>query len=166
MRSCCIALETMSSHLWWSRIMWEKILYTCMCNWVTMLYGGKLTEQCKPVIMKKKNSFSIFITSCWTQCHTAEICFIVCFFRDILSFFKLGMVPVLFHFGYFFFFFGFWGKTLSFGVLGGYFFLGGFFCFFCLFFFFFFFFFLAWGLLLVGMLADSFLSVWGLLSSS
>ena len=25
-----------------------------MCNWVTMLYSRKLTEQCKPAIMKKK----------------------------------------------------------------------------------------------------------------
>ena len=23
-----------------------------MCNWVTMLYGRKLTEHCKPAIMK------------------------------------------------------------------------------------------------------------------
>ena len=32
MRSCCVALETMSSHLWWSMIMWEK---ECMYKWVT-----------------------------------------------------------------------------------------------------------------------------------
>ena len=25
-----------------------------MCNWVTMLYSRKLTEHCKPAIMKKK----------------------------------------------------------------------------------------------------------------
>ena len=24
MRSCCVALGTMSSHLWWSMIIWEK----------------------------------------------------------------------------------------------------------------------------------------------
>ena len=29
-------------------------IYTCMCNWVTMLYSRKLTEHCKPAIMKKK----------------------------------------------------------------------------------------------------------------
>jgi len=48
-----IALGTMPSHLWWSMIMWEKRIYTCMCNWVTMLYNRKLTEHCKPAIMKK-----------------------------------------------------------------------------------------------------------------
>ena len=54
MRSCCIALGTMSNHLWWSTIMWEKRIYTYMCNWVTMLGSRKLTEHCKPAIMKKK----------------------------------------------------------------------------------------------------------------
>ena len=33
MRSCCVALGTMSSHLWQSMIMWENRMYTCMCNW-------------------------------------------------------------------------------------------------------------------------------------
>jgi len=41
MRSCCVALGTISSHKWWSRIMWEKRMCTCMCNWVTMLYSRK-----------------------------------------------------------------------------------------------------------------------------
>ena len=54
-RSCCAAQETVSGHLWWSMIMWEKRMYTCMCNWVTMLYSRKLTEHCKPAIMEKKN---------------------------------------------------------------------------------------------------------------
>ena len=40
-RSCSIALETMSSHLWWSMIMWENRMYACMYNWVTMLYSRK-----------------------------------------------------------------------------------------------------------------------------
>ena len=31
----------MSSHLWWSMIMRENRIYTCMCNWVTMLYVEK-----------------------------------------------------------------------------------------------------------------------------
>ena len=53
MRSCCIALGTKSSHLWWSMIMWEKRTYTCMCDWVTLLYSGKLTEDCKLAIMEK-----------------------------------------------------------------------------------------------------------------
>ena len=28
-------------------------MYTCMCNWVTLLYSRKLTEHCKPAIMEK-----------------------------------------------------------------------------------------------------------------
>ena len=27
-----------------------------MCNWVTMLYSRKLTEQCKPAIMEKNKN--------------------------------------------------------------------------------------------------------------
>ena len=31
MRSCCVALGTMSSLLWWSMIMWEKeYIYVCV----------------------------------------------------------------------------------------------------------------------------------------
>ena len=41
------------SHLWWSMIMWEKRMYTFMCDWVTLLYSRKLTEHCKPAIMEK-----------------------------------------------------------------------------------------------------------------
>ena len=56
MRSCCIALGYMSSHLWWSMIMWEKRMYICKCNWVTLLYSRKLTEYCKPAIIKKNKN--------------------------------------------------------------------------------------------------------------
>ena len=28
-------------------------MYTCMCDWVTLLYSRKLTEHCKPAIMEK-----------------------------------------------------------------------------------------------------------------
>ena len=35
MRSCSVALGTMSSHLRWSMIMCENRMCTCMCNWVT-----------------------------------------------------------------------------------------------------------------------------------
>ena len=28
-------------------------MYTCMCDWVTLLYSGELTEHCKPAIMEK-----------------------------------------------------------------------------------------------------------------
>ena len=43
------------NHLWWSLIMWEQRMYTCMCNWVTMLYSRKLIEHCKPAIMEKNH---------------------------------------------------------------------------------------------------------------
>ena len=41
MRSCCVALGSMSRYLQQSTTMGEKIMYTCMCNWVPMLYSGK-----------------------------------------------------------------------------------------------------------------------------
>ena len=28
-------------------------MYTCMCDWVSLLYGRKLIEHCKPAIMEK-----------------------------------------------------------------------------------------------------------------
>ena len=28
-------------------------MYTCMCDWVTLLYSRKLIEHCKPAIMEK-----------------------------------------------------------------------------------------------------------------
>ena len=40
-RSCCIALKTMSRYLKRSMTTGEKIMCTCMCNWVLMLYSGK-----------------------------------------------------------------------------------------------------------------------------
>ena len=49
MRSCCVALRTMSRYLHRNRTMGEKGMYTCMCNLVPMLYSGK---------KKKKNSLS------------------------------------------------------------------------------------------------------------
>ena len=41
MRSCCVALRTMSSYLHRSTTMGEKIMCTCMCNWVPRLYSGE-----------------------------------------------------------------------------------------------------------------------------
>ena len=40
MRSCCVALRTMSRCLQRSTTMGGKHMYTCMCNWVPMLYAG------------------------------------------------------------------------------------------------------------------------------
>ena len=57
MRSCCVALRTMSSHLWWSMIMGEKRMCTCMCNWVIMLYSRKEIVLGKQQ-WKKKRFFS------------------------------------------------------------------------------------------------------------
>ena len=46
--------------------MGEKRMYTCMGNWVTMLYCRKLAEHCKPVftVVKKK----------WKKNHYMYIC--------------------------------------------------------------------------------------------
>ena len=42
MRSFCEALRTMSlRYLDHSTTMGEKIMYTCMCNWVPVLHSGK-----------------------------------------------------------------------------------------------------------------------------
>ena len=31
----------------------RKRMYICMCDWVTLLCSGKLTEHCKPAMMEK-----------------------------------------------------------------------------------------------------------------
>ena len=54
MRFCCIAQGTMSSHLMEHDNV-RKRMYTCMCNWVTLLCSVKLTEHCKPAITQKIN---------------------------------------------------------------------------------------------------------------
>ena len=41
MISCCVALRTKSRYLQCSMTMEEKIMYTCMCNWVPRLYSEK-----------------------------------------------------------------------------------------------------------------------------
>ena len=60
-RSCCVALGIMSSRLWWSMIMWEKRMYTCMCNWVTTLYSRKTncTGEIIKKIKKRKNELKM-----------------------------------------------------------------------------------------------------------
>ena len=30
----------------------KKRMYMCMCDWITLLYSGKLTEHCKPARME------------------------------------------------------------------------------------------------------------------
>ena len=55
MRSCCIVLRTVSSHLCWS-LMDDNVkerIYVCMCHWITLLYSRKLTEQSKLAVMEK-----------------------------------------------------------------------------------------------------------------
>jgi len=55
MRSCCVALTTMSRYLQWSTTMGEKNMYTCMCNWVPMLYSGKKKKTAlEEITIKKK----------------------------------------------------------------------------------------------------------------
>ena len=41
MRSCCVALRTMSRYLYRNTKMGGKSMYTCMCNLVPMLHSGK-----------------------------------------------------------------------------------------------------------------------------
>ena len=56
MRSCCVALGAITSHLQWSMMEdnVRKRMYMCVCDWVTLPYSRKLTEHCKPTIMGKK----------------------------------------------------------------------------------------------------------------
>ena len=57
-RSCCIALETISSHLGWSLMEdnVRKSTYICICDWVTLLYSRKLPEHCKPAVYSGKKN--------------------------------------------------------------------------------------------------------------
>jgi len=41
MRSCCVALRTMSRYSYHNTTMRGKSMYACMCNLVPMLYSGK-----------------------------------------------------------------------------------------------------------------------------
>jgi len=68
---------TMHSHLGWS-LMEENVrkrMCICMSDWVTLLYSRKLTEHCKPAIMKKikivkkKKRSSL---SAWNLCSNDE----------------------------------------------------------------------------------------------
>ena len=54
MRSCCVALGTMSSHLWWSTIMWEK---KCMDGCVTGSPCCTVEKNCIGELTIKKNFF-------------------------------------------------------------------------------------------------------------
>ena len=44
MRSCCVALRTMSRYLHRNTTMGGKSMYTCMCNLVPMLNRGKINK--------------------------------------------------------------------------------------------------------------------------
>ena len=44
MRSCCVAPRTMSRYLRHNMTMGGKIMYTCMCNLVPVLYSGKINK--------------------------------------------------------------------------------------------------------------------------
>ena len=39
---------------WWNDI--RKRMYISMCDWVTLLYGKKLTGHCKPTTMEKNKN--------------------------------------------------------------------------------------------------------------
>ena len=68
-RSCCVALRTMSSHFWWSLIMGETRMYTCMCNWVPLLYSRKKKCIGEITITKLKNKNKRERLSGWAQCN-------------------------------------------------------------------------------------------------
>ena len=45
MRSCCVAVRTMSRYLHHNTTTGGNSIYTCMCNLVPMLYNGKKKER-------------------------------------------------------------------------------------------------------------------------
>ena len=53
--SLLYSIWTITGCLWWSMIIWEKRIYICMCDWVTLLYSRKLKEYCKLAIMGKNH---------------------------------------------------------------------------------------------------------------
>ena len=52
MRSCCVALGTMSRYLHCNTTMGGKSMYTCMCNLVPMLYREKKIKKSKYIYLK------------------------------------------------------------------------------------------------------------------
>ena len=54
--------------------MGEKTMYTCMCNWVTLLYSRKLTEHCKSATMEKNKNHYIYIKDLCTKLFISVIC--------------------------------------------------------------------------------------------
>ena len=40
-------------------------MYTCMCDWVTLLYRRKLTEDCKPTVMEKNKNHGVPVVAQW-----------------------------------------------------------------------------------------------------
>ena len=65
MRSCCVALGTMSRYLHCNTTMEGKSMYTCVCNLVPMLYSGKkiyiYTHIYKNIVYKCKYIITIII---------------------------------------------------------------------------------------------------------
>ena len=54
MRFCYVALKAMSRYLRRSTTVGEKIMYTCMCDWVPMLYGEKKKSMLGEITIKNK----------------------------------------------------------------------------------------------------------------
>ena len=59
MRCCCVALRSMSRYLKRSMTMREKSMYTCMYNWVPMLYSGE--KNCVGEIIIKKTKYVSYL---------------------------------------------------------------------------------------------------------
>ena len=60
MRSCCVALRTMSRYLHCNRTMGEKSMFTCICNLVPLLYSGKKIKKFKKSNVAYSRGTSVF----------------------------------------------------------------------------------------------------------
>ena len=58
--------------------MLEKRIYTCMCNWVTLLYSRKLMEHCKPAMMEKDKNHYIKKLKLCHDFFQGENCYYFC----------------------------------------------------------------------------------------
>ena len=56
-------------YLWWNMVMWEKRMYTCMYNWVTMMYSRKKIKGNKKTVLEnisyKSHIYSGVIADMW-----------------------------------------------------------------------------------------------------
>ena len=58
MRSCCVTLRTISRYLHHNMAMGGKIMYTCICNFIPMLYSEKKKESNEKKKSTTKNTLT------------------------------------------------------------------------------------------------------------